>query len=71
MRYVIDRFEGNRVVLIGETGKTCDVPREKIDAACKEGDAVVLGNKGIYEKDSAETDERKRRIEKKMECLWE
>ena len=71
MRYTIDRFEGNYAVLIDEIGKTLDVPREKIDKGCKEGDAVVLGESEVYQKDALETEERKRRIARKMERLWE
>ena len=67
-RYVIDRFEGDFVVLEKSDGTTIDVEKTEIPTA-KEGDVLILEN-GVYTIDKEDTQERKKRIEEKMKKLF-
>ncbi len=70
MGFIVDRIEGEvAVLLMGETVQ--EIRKDRLAEGIAEGDAVFLGEDGIWRKDAAETENRKARIEKKMNALWE
>ena len=70
MRYIIDRFEGSFAVCEDESRQMRDIEKSKLPKGAKEGDCL-LENNGVYVLDSARTDQRRKRIQEKMEKLWE
>ena len=70
MAQIVDRFEGEYAILLdGVT--VLEVRKVDLAEGIAEGDAVSLGENGIWQKDAAETKSRKERIGKKMNALWE
>lgn len=70
MGFIVDRMEGEiAVLLMGETVQ--EVRKDRLAEGIAEGDAVFLGEDGLWQKDTVETENRKTRIEKKMNALWE
>ncbi|MFD0868751.1 DUF3006 domain-containing protein [Paenibacillus residui] len=69
MKGIVDRFEGNYVV-IEVDGQTKDVPRNEVDPDVKDGDVVILVD-GLWRKDPQGTKERMEQIKKLMEDVWE
>ena len=65
MLIIVDRFEGDYVVLL-EENQTRDVPKQALAA-----DVVFPDTDGIWKKDTAATEKRKSQIAKKMDALWE
>ena len=65
MKLIIDRFEGDYVIVELPDLTMVDMPRSLIPEGAKEGDVLVIGI------DPDETDKRKERIEKLMNDLWE
>lgn len=63
MRVVIDRIENDRAVVELPDGQTMQLPAVLFPHAA-EGDVYTI------EKDPSETEERRRRIENKMESLF-
>ncbi|MBQ7758611.1 DUF3006 domain-containing protein [Anaerotignum sp.] len=70
MAHIVDRFEGDYAILL-EGDAALEVVKAALAEGIAEGDAVSLGEDGIWRKDTAETEERKERIAKKMKALWE
>ena len=70
MRYIIDRLEETLAICETEDRNTITVPRTDLPASTKEGDVLVLQD-GIWELDTEATDERRRKIRKKMLDLFE
>lgn len=70
MAHIVDRFEGDYAILL-EGDVALEVLKAALAEGIAEGDAVSLGEDGIWRKDTAETEERKERIAKKMKALWE
>ena len=70
MAQIIDRFEGEYAILL-EGNVVLEVRKTDLAEGIAEGDAVFLGENGIWQKDAAETKERQERIAKKMNALWE
>ena len=70
MLIIVDRFEGDYVVLL-EENQTRDVPKQALAADIREGDVVFPDTDGILKKDTAATEKRKYQIAKKMDALWE
>lgn len=70
MAQIVDRFEGEYAILLdGDT--VLEVRKVDLAEGIAEGDAVSLGENGIWQKDAAETKNRKERIGEKMNALWE
>lgn len=69
MKGIIDRFEGNFVV-VEIDGQTKDVPRNEVDTKAKEGDAVKLID-GKWQLDPIDTKKRSDKIKKLMDNVWE
>jgi len=65
MKVIIDRFEGNFAVVELPDKTTVNMPKKIIPEEAKEGDVLCI------EIDKAETSNRKERIEKLMNQLWE
>lgn len=70
MAQIIDRFEGEYAILL-EGNVVLEVRKTDLAEGIAEGDAVFLGENGIWRKDAAETKDRQERIAKKMNALWE
>ncbi|MDR3540916.1 MAG: DUF3006 domain-containing protein [Desulfosporosinus sp.] len=70
MRGIIDRFEGEYVVVEFDGRQMKDIPKSKLAPEAKEGDVIVLVN-GKYRVDEKETQLRKVEIAKLTENLWE
>lgn len=71
MHYIVDRLEGEFVVLVDDIGTVKNVPISAFSEVVTEGDAVVLDENGIYRKDAAETEIREEKIKTLMDTLWE
>ena len=69
--YIIDRFEGNIVVLEDrKTGKMKNIKKNIIPDNCKEGDVLKRIN-GKYFLDKKETNKKENEIKEKYNNLWE
>ena len=70
VQVTIDRFEGNIAVCEKEDGSFIDMDRDKLPEGVKAGDVILIQD-GKATIDQKTTDERKQRISKFMEDLWE
>lgn len=70
MRLIVDRFEGNFAVCEKEDGTMIDIKRDTLPEGVKEGDILIVEGDTITVDEEA-TLERKERIEKLMDDLWE
>lgn len=70
MKLIIDRFEGKFAVCEKEDKSMVDVEKDKIPKEAKAGDVLVYKD-GTYLINKEGTEERKERIEKLMEDMWE
>lgn len=71
MCYILDRWEGEYAVLLDETEQAVSVLKTALAEDVREGDALLLGEDGIYRKNAEETEERREKIKKMMDTLWE
>ena len=69
-RYIIDRFEGSYAVCECEDLSHVNIEKKLLPKGCSEGDCIILKN-NKYILDSDETKKRKKRIEDKMNKLFE
>lgn len=68
--YIIDRIEGDYLVLESPNGEMIDVKKEMVDGEAKEGDCLI--KKGNYFFIDAEaTIKRKEDIEKMVKGMWQ
>lgn len=70
MRAVIDRFEGEYAVCEKEDRTMLNLEISKLPDGAKEGDVIVICN-GKIVIDASETQNRKHRLQKLMDELWE
>lgn len=70
MKLIVDRFEGDFVVCEKEDGTMVDLERDTLPEEVKEGD-ILLVEGGNITVDEEATLERKERIKKLMDDLWE
>jgi len=70
MQVIIDRFEGSFAVCEDENRKTINIERAKLPKEAKEGSVLIIQGDNI-EIDHIETENRKDRIKKMMDSLWE
>jgi len=70
MRLIVDRFEGDFAVCENENKEMINVCRSELPADVKEGD-VLLKMNDKYVIDTAATEERKKKISRMMDELWE
>lgn len=67
---VIDRFEGNVAVCEDrKTGEKTEILKENLEKGLKEGD-IIKQQKGKYVKASELQEETEKRIQEKMNKLW-
>ena len=69
MKGIVDRFEGNLVV-IEIDGNTQDIPKDRVDPDVKVSDVVELVN-GKWIAKKSETEARKKKIKSLMDSVWE
>lgn len=70
MRITVDRFEGNFAVCEKDDRTMVDIEKSKLPEGVKEGDILIVeGDSIIVDKEA--TKERKKRIGKLMDDLWE
>jgi len=71
--YVIDRLEGHIAVIVGDDGRTFDVPKSRLPPGSREGMVLQLGTEGDQAPDWAraviDDAERARRLERAREVL--
>ncbi len=67
--YTIDRFEGDIALLEQQDRNMLEVPRHLLPANAKEGDCLSFDGER-YVLNEAETQQRSKRIQKKMDALW-
>jgi hypothetical protein len=70
MRVIIDRFEGPYAVCEDENRKMINIEKTKLPRGAKEGSVLIIQGNNI-EIDYNETENRKKRIKKLMDSLWE
>jgi pyruvate kinase len=70
MKVIIDRFEGDLAVCEKEDKSTIDIPLKDLPEEVQPGDVVIIEN-GQAHIEHEETKERKQRIEKLANDLWE
>ena len=68
--YIVDRIEGNYVILEGKEGNIFNVRKSDIMGDVKEGDILYIKN-NIYYIDEKATKMRKEEIDNLMKGLWE
>lgn len=68
---IIDRFEGNYAVCEHPDKTHLNIPRDLLPPNAKEGDCLVINPDGNYHIDADTTKERRERIRKKMNRLFE
>lgn len=70
MQVIIDRFEGSFAVCEDENRKMINIEKAKLPKEAKEGSVLIIYGDKI-EIDHIETENRKDRIKKMMDSLWE
>ena len=70
MKVIIDRFEGDLAVCEKEDGSFIDISKESLPNGAKAGDVLVIKENDISI-DKLGTKERRERINKLMEDIWE
>lgn len=68
--YIVDRIEGNYVILEDKEGNLFNVEKSDIIGSVKEGDLLYKKDK-IYFIDDEATKRRKEEIDNLMKGLWE
>ena len=69
-KYIVDRMEGDYVILEGEQGNLFNVKKRNMIANVKEGD-ILYKKDNIYFIDDEATKRRKEEIDNLMKGLWE
>lgn len=69
-KYIVDRIEGDYVILEGEQGNLFNVKKSDMIANVKEGD-ILYKKDNIYFIDDEATKRRKEEIDNLMKGLWE
>ncbi len=69
-KYIVDRIEGDYVILEGEQGNLFNVKKSNMIANVKEGD-ILYKKDNIYFIDDEATKRRKEEIDNLMKGLWE
>lgn len=70
MKLIVDRFEGDFVICEKEDGTMVDLKRDTLPEGVNEGDILFVEDDNIIV-DEKSTLERKERIKKLMDDLWE
>lgn len=70
--YVIDRIEGKVAVVVGDDGRSFDVPKRRLPPGCREGTVLrveVRGDTIDWSRAVIDDAERRRRLERSRETL--
>lgn len=70
MNYIIDRLEGKMAVCETECKEMISIPRNLLPSQVKEGD-IIREEEGRFFADEAATRDRRDKIRRKMEALFE
>jgi len=70
-KFIIDRFEGPYVICEIEDQSIVKIPKYKIPLNCKEGDCLVQDAEGMYQQDIDATAAAEKRINNKMNRLFD
>ncbi len=70
MKVIIDRFEGDLAVCEKEDGTFMDISSQNLPSEAKEGDVLLINGNQISVNKSG-TQERRNKINKFMEDMWE
>ena len=70
MRYIIDRLEEGLALCEDELKKIIPIPQDHLPKGIKEGD-LINEEKGIFSLDPAATEERRKKMRKKLNDLFE
>jgi pyruvate kinase len=70
MKVIVDRFEGDLAVCEKEDKSMVDIPKKELPKEVQPGDVVIIED-GKSRIEKGETQERKHRIEKLANDLWE
>jgi len=68
MRGIIDRFEGDFVVVELDNNEMKNIRKELVPKEAKEGDILNIGE--VITIEHEETEKRRKRIEKLTEDMW-
>lgn len=69
-KLIIDRFEGIYAICEEEDKSISKIPKYKLPLDCKEGDCLLLNSDGMYQLDTEDTSDRKKKILDKMNRLF-
>ncbi len=69
-RFTVDRIEGDKAILECENGTTAVFDRSALPKSIKEGDVLRFDNGSCY-LNAAETEQRRKKIQKLMSSLFE
>lgn len=69
-QYIVDRIEGNYVILEDNEGKLFNAEKNYIIGIAKEGD-ILYKKDSLYYINKEATEKRKEEIDKLMKGLWE
>lgn len=67
--YIVDRFEGDYIILETPDGSMVDVERNKVIGKVNEGDCLVYENNHFLV-DEKKTEKRRQEIAEKMKGMW-
>jgi hypothetical protein len=70
MKVIIDRFEGDLAVCEKEDGTFMDIRSQSLPSKAKEGDILLINGDHISI-DQSGTQEKRNKINKLMEDMWE
>lgn len=70
MKYIIDRFEGDKAILEDEQGETLAVPRNLVPKDASEGDCLTDTDDGVYTCDNTSYTMRKEVMDKLVDDLF-
>ncbi len=69
MKYVVDRIEESKVVLVSDEDEILEVDKSEIDGEVKEND-VIERVEDKWKKNVLETEERLEYMKRLMEDMW-
>ncbi|MDS0526957.1 DUF3006 domain-containing protein [Clostridium sp. SHJSY1] len=68
-RYIVDRIEGDYIVIESSTGEMINVKKDNVRGNAKDGDCLILKNDYFFIDEKA-TLARKHEISRKTEGMW-
>ncbi|AVK48721.1 hypothetical protein AXY43_12055 [Clostridium sp. MF28] len=70
-KYIIDRVEGNYVIIENENGDIDKISIRNVTGDFKEGDILINIDNKYFKVDKKSTKIRKKQIHNKMKDMWE